>query len=136
MQYKGHKAYINYLGKYVAIFEEIIKNQITSDNAIKRQFPDSYKIYNAKIKKHVGHATIRKINTVLHRNGITLAYNGSNCLIYELCRHIRNSFCHQLLEVSGDKLYVYDKHNRNFSSNKTLIEFIKSIVKEYENQYQ
>ena len=139
--YKGHKPYITYLGKFVAIFEEVVNKQLTAERDFKIKYPHSYQIFDKQIRKNVGHATIDTIPKKLTRVNITLVYNGSNCLIYELCRHIRNSFCHMLLEIDSidsNTIKIIDKSRNKISSNGSIdksvfLSFIKTIVEEYEN---
>ena len=140
--YKGHIQYVNNLGRFVGAFEDVINKRITSEKKFKEKFPQTYLIYYKEIKKYVGHSTIDTIPSVLQRRmGVTLVYNGSNCLVYELCRHIRNSFCHMLLEVDGNVICVIDKSKGNrFSSKgtltkKTFLNFVKSLVQEYESSF-
>ena len=137
--YKGHKSYINYLGRFVAVFEDVINKQMTSEQQFKNEFPQSFLTFQNRIKKNVGHATRDNLSKVLNRKNITLAYNGNNCLVYELCRHIRNSFCHLMLEVDGNKMKIIDKYRNKLSSDgwidkDTFLSFIKSVVNEYENK--
>ncbi len=139
--YRGHQSYINYLGRYVGVFEDVINKKLTSVVGFKKCFPESVHSFDKEIKKHVGHSTSEKMEKTLKRTGITLAFNGSNCLLYELCRHIRNSYCHLLLEIDGDKLKVIDKSRGKITSTgylpkKVLIDFVKSIVNEYENSFK
>ena len=139
--YRGHKSYINFLGRFVGVFEDIINKQLTAETEIKKRFPNSANYFNNNIRRHVGHSTSDKMDKVLNRKGITLAYNGSNCLLYELCRHIRNSYCHMLLEVDGDILKVHDKSkgkitSRGYLLKETFLDFVKSMVNEYENSFK
>ena len=130
------------MGKFVAAFEDAINKQLTAEMNLKNHFPQSYGIFRSEIKKYVGHSTIDDISKTLGKREVTLAYNGGNCLVYELCRHLRNSFCHLLLEISEDMVIVRDKSRGSKLSsdgclNKdTLIRFIKSVITEYEESFQ
>lgn len=141
--YRGHQSYVNYLGRFVGVFEDVINKQRTSEREFKKLFPSSYRLFKSEIKNHVGHSTSGTLDEVLKREMVSLAYNGSNCLIYELCRHIRNSYCHLLWEIDEDedKLRVIDKSrgkttSKGSLSKKALVDFVKTIVNEYENLFK
>ena len=139
--YRGHLSYVSYLGKYVGVFEDSINKQLTAEVELKKKYPNSACYFRNNIKRLVGHSTSEKLEKTLKGRKITLAYNGSNCLMYELCRHIRNSYCHMLLEIDGDKLKIVDKSRGKLTSSgyllkDILVDFIKMIVNEYENSFK
>lgn len=135
--YKGHKQYINSLGRFCAVFEIAIRNRITGDKQFALAYPQSYAVFKT-FKQSLGHAKASEIDNVLStRRNVTLAYCGNNSLVYELCRHVRNSVCHMLLKVEDDNLYIYDKSFgkttcKGYIQKKKVLSFINSIVREYE----
>lgn len=58
--------------------------------------------------------------------------------IWDMCRHLRNSFSHGLLNVSENHVIITDKHLKRLTATGFLDyisvkEFIVEIIKEYES---
>ncbi len=137
--YNGHQSYLIILAKFVAIFELCISKRIVREKDFIIKFPNSYDVFKKDIKKKVGFASLNKQEVVLGRKGVSLAYNKTSCLVYDLCRHIRNSFCHMLIQIDEqtNNIYIYDQYrgmstSKGWLLKKDFLNFIKTLISAYE----
>ena len=139
--YKGHGSYLTEVAKFCAIYELEINRRTIREKEFSIAFPRCFSRFKQTIKKHIATASSEEIPKVLTKKHITLAFNVSSCQIYDLCRHIRNSFSHMLLEIdTNDRILIIDKYHLKQTSSGSLnksefLEFIRCLIVDYETSH-
>ena len=104
------------------------------------RYNKSYEIsLKNKLKNHIKYARRKEILNLIDRERYTLHMTKQKFLIWDLCRHIRNSFAHALIFIDKDKLMITDKHcgrltTSGYLNYKHVKEFIVMIINEHENK--
>lgn len=139
MKYNGLKSNLNNYAKFIFIYETEIKN-ISNLSKFIEYFNASYNIFfELKLKNQIKYVKKKEIDDLNGNDNYTLFFTKQKFQIWDLCRHFRNSFVHGSLSLDGDKLIIKDKNHGKLTSDgylssKSLKEFIKKVIEEYENK--
>ena len=130
---------LNCLAKFVYIYETSIKNMEGGLKTFSRKYGKAYNVFiKNKLNKKIKYATTKEITLLTGKEKYTFHMTKSRYQIWDLCRHLRNSFAHGLLSISEDHIEIADKRLKCFTAigcleYDSLKEFIVEIIKEYES---
>lgn len=135
-KYNGLKSDLNLLAKFVYLYESKIKRYST-EKEFKTNFPNAFYVYKYELDKRIRPATKKDIQSLSPNDTITLYITSGRYKVYDLCRHLRNSFSHALLEKEGKELKIIDKSGScntsiGYLQYKFIVDFLKEIIAVYE----
>lgn len=130
------------MGRFCILYSLEIEKKLKLRPKFQKEFPKAYSYYFAHLDNHIIYGKMSNLEEKLQKTNFTLTYTKEGCQVYDLCRHLRNSLCHSLFEITEDGFYIIDtcKSNRNsrtssgYLKSEELYEFIEIIVNEYENR--
>lgn len=142
--YNGLENDLALFAKFVFIYESIIGHN-PKLSELGNIIGCAINCFDSKIKKYVQRSDIKSIEQSLDftscSSNKTLLLTCSSSLFVDVCRHLRNSFCHSLLTKEGDVIYIRDFYNskRIYSSNgylpyNDLKEFVTILIENYEQK--
>ena len=138
MYYNGLKNDLNSFAKFIFIYETEIK-YISGLPEFSYKFAKSYNTFLKNKKKlKIKYATIKEIKDLTDNQKYTFYMTKHKFQIWDLCRHIRNSFSHAKLLINQTDFIIKDMKNKDITAIGTLNyklikEFIIEIINEYEN---
>lgn len=139
MLYNGLKDDLNSLAKFVYIYETKLKNMSGGLDAFSREYSKAYNTFvKNKLSRKIKYATTKEIASLTGNEKYTFYMTKHRFQIWDMCRHLRNSFSHGLLNVSENHVIITDKHLKRLTATGFLDyisvkEFIVEIIKEYES---
>lgn len=138
--YCGLKDVLGEFAKFVIIYEEEIV-KLRKYSAFKEKFPRASKIFEKEIHYNVKYAKCCDIGNIKVHAKYTLFFAKNNYQVADLCRHLRNSFAHALMEIDDEKLFIKDVNNKKqttssgYLDKSLLISFLTELIKEYEEYF-
>ena len=137
MLYNGLNDDLNSLAKFVYIYADEIQS-LKKEKEFGSKYPNAYKVFKNKLQRNMKFATCKEIANLKEEKKHTLFFTGSKAQTIELCRHLRNSFSHGLLNNQSSQLMIFDKDKGSYTSKGYLNcndvkEFIEGIIKDYES---
>ena len=139
MQYNGLKDDLNSLAKFVYIYETEIKNMPGGLKDFSHRHIEAYNIFmKKKLNRKMKYATTKEIVSLTGSEKFTFHMTKHRFQIWDLCRHLRNSFAHGLLSISENHIEIADKHLGRITAvgyldYASVKEFVIGIINEYEN---
>lgn len=142
--YNGLENDLVLFAKFVLIYESIMGSN-PKLSKLGEIIGHAINCFDLKIKKYVQRTDIKNIEQGIDftscTSNKTLFLTCYSSLFVDVCRHLRNSFCHSLLTKNKDIIFIRDfyKHKRMYSSNgylpyNDLKEFISILIEDYEHK--
>lgn len=139
-RYNGLVGDLKTMAQFVFIYEKQIRF-INKNQEFQELFPDAYRNYEQKIKKHLRYDKAGYLKEAILDKKVgkdtTLAFTKNKIMIVDLCRHIRNAICHASLYKKRDKLFIEDMNSSQVASSFGYIEypaikeFFVAIIREF-----
>lgn len=141
IHYNGLESDYKTFAKFVYIFETQIRlyNSL-SEFSIKFHRTADY--FYRSVQKYILYTSIDKINGIgelVKKGKQTLFFTKSKYQLYDFCRHLRNSFCHALIQRNETVLSVPDMKGKKILTSKgsieypIAVEFFRTLIAEYES---
>ena len=140
MQYNGLNDDLKSFAQFVYIYETNIKNMQGGLNEFSHKYSRAYNMFvKNKLNKKIKYATTKEIASLKDEKKYPFYMTKQRFQVWDMCRHLRNSFAHANLRVSGNTIVVTDKRLKRLTATgfldySSVKEFIVAIIKEYENK--
>ena len=138
--YCGLEDALEVFAKFVIVYEEKIA-KLRNYTDFKVEFPRTSKIFDNKIHHCVKYVKCCDMKNIKTYAKYTLFFAKKNYQVADLCRHLRNSFAHALIETDGMKLFITDVNNKKQTSSSgyldksLIISFLTELINEYEESF-
>ena len=143
-KYNGLVKDMNSFAKFIYIYESQIK-ALNSFDDFSHHFSEASNIFIHSIRHYIRYASIDDLNNkkekvLVEKGKQTLFFTKSKVQVIDFCRHLRNSFCHALLNKDANALSVPDCKGKTVTSKghieySLIKKFIAALVHEYESKY-
>lgn len=140
--YNGLKSDYNTLAKFVYIYEKEIKG-LNSESQFSQKYSQAFCVFKNKLKENIKNATQEElIQEVEESKKHTLYFTKYKFQVWDLCRHLRNSISHAIIEKGEIEkrkkiIKIPDKYRGKFTS-KGYLDYssIKEFIVKLENEYE
>lgn len=142
--YNGLKSDYNALAKFVYIYEKEIKN-LNSESQFSQKYPQAFNVFKHHLKGSIKYATQEDLNQeVEDSKKYTLYFTKHKFQVWDLCRHLRNSISHAIIEKGEMEkrkkiIIILDKYRGKVTSKgyldySSIKEFVIEMIKKYEEK--
>lgn len=144
LPYNGLKSDYNTLAKFVYIYEKEIKN-LNTESQFSQKYSQAFYVFKHHLKGSIKYATLEELSQdVANSKKYTLYYTKHKFQVWDLCRHLRNSISHAIIEKGEMEkrkkiIIILDKYRGKVTSKgyldySSIKEFIVEMIKKYEEK--